>query len=54
MESISLNGEAESKIKQVTVETRRTRCKRKLNDLKLDKKPKRQLIRDTCINNLVE
>ena len=47
MESISLNSEVKSKIKQVVVKIRRTRNKRKMKDIKLDKK--RKLIRDTCI-----
>ena len=53
MESISLNGEVKSKIKQVVVDRRRTRNKLKLKEKKSDKKDKRIFIRDTCINNSV-
>ena len=38
MKSCSLNGEVKSKIKQVVVEMRRTRSKRKMLDSKLDRK----------------
>ena len=47
MESILLNSEVKSKIKQVVVDTTRTRKKRKLKHVQSDKKEKTQLIRES-------
>ena len=41
MENISLNGEVESKIKQVKINTKRTRNKRKETNIKLEKRKKK-------------
>ena len=51
MESISLNSEVKSKIKQVTINTRRTRNKRKLGNIISRENRKIQSIRDVCIKN---
>ena len=50
MDIHSLNGEVRSKIKQVTINTRKTRNKRKGINIKLEKKDKRQTIYDAYID----